>query len=532
MSWNIHDIMSSTEGLKTEAEDFTKTTKSHDIFCLQETKREVVYPNYRCFNKLRQDSRSGGICIGIHRSMSEGARVLETDCDDILAVKISTKGEELYIINTYDSPDESSFKKRTGNSDSETTLEKLICFINKMNFTPAHRVLLTGDFNARTRNCNHIVRGNSDTSPGEIIPDGLSGPVNDHERSSEDPVLNSRGELLLDFLACTNMSLLNGCTLGDVYGSVTCQTYNGSSVVDYVAVSPTLHTLVQSFKVLDMTMISDHRPCSTNLRITHLFSDAEKTLDAMEDAPNKYRWDNDSKTIGEDFAKDQLRGDIEQKAEEILRTVCHADDDVAKINSILVGVYNDIASNVIPRKGKPKQDTAKRTNSNRRIKPKQCWFDAECINAKRKLRSQAKRYGNNPADKQIRDEYYLIKRSYRQLTKDKKERYILELSSDIASGKNINWKRFKQLNRLKSTTTNLDVFDMKNFVTFFKDLYSKETLPRDKVDAFQSLMNNAKNNKINDLEDMLDCKIEIDELKTSIRSLKNAKACAEDLILN
>ena len=38
----------------------------------------------------------------------------------------------------------------------------------------------------------------------------------------------------------------------------------------------------------------------------------------MEDAPNKYRWDNDCKTIGEDFAKhykDQLRGDIEQKAE-------------------------------------------------------------------------------------------------------------------------------------------------------------------------------------------------------------------------
>ena len=88
----------------------------------------------------------------------------------------------------------------------------------------------------------------------------------------------------MDFLACTNMSLINGCTLGDVHGSVTCQTYNyGSSVVEYVAVSPTLHTLVKSFKVLDMTMISDHRPCSTNLRITHHFSDAEKkTLDAMD----------------------------------------------------------------------------------------------------------------------------------------------------------------------------------------------------------------------------------------------------------
>ena len=78
LSWNIHDGLDGCEGLKTEQEDFAKILSDCSVFCLQETKREINLPNYRCFNQLRNSSRSGGLCIGVHRSISENVKLMKT----------------------------------------------------------------------------------------------------------------------------------------------------------------------------------------------------------------------------------------------------------------------------------------------------------------------------------------------------------------------------------------------------------------------------------------------------------------------
>ena len=49
--------------------------------------------------------------------------------------------------------------------------------------------------------------------------------------------MNKRGKDFLDFLTCTNLTLLNGCTIGDIFGEYTNVNYNGKSVVDYAATS-------------------------------------------------------------------------------------------------------------------------------------------------------------------------------------------------------------------------------------------------------------------------------------------------------
>ncbi len=49
-------------------------------------------------------------------------------------------------------------------------------------------------------------------------------------------MVNPRGKLLLDFLACANLTILNGSVLGDSLGEFTSVNYGGASVVDYVAV--------------------------------------------------------------------------------------------------------------------------------------------------------------------------------------------------------------------------------------------------------------------------------------------------------
>ena len=67
--------------------------------------------------------------------------------------------------------------------------------------------------------------------------------------------INARGKLLLDYLACANLTLLNGCVLGDIMGELTSVNYNGSSVVDYADTSQELRRLVKNFKVQNLNVL-------------------------------------------------------------------------------------------------------------------------------------------------------------------------------------------------------------------------------------------------------------------------------------
>ena len=108
-------------------------------------------------------------------------------------------------------------------------------------------------------------------------------------RSSRDTVYNSRGKKSMDLLACTNLTLLNGNKLGDVFGEYTSINYNGASVVDYSAVSADLENLVMKFVVRDLNRFSDHCPCIGSLSIpTTEMIDAENRLQSLQDAPNSY----------------------------------------------------------------------------------------------------------------------------------------------------------------------------------------------------------------------------------------------------
>ena len=82
--------------------------------------------------------------------------------------------------------------------DYLTTLDILLDFTAN---NVIGEVYLAGDFNARTKNLNHVPVL-EDFDGYKEKPD--SGP-SDFRRKSRDSVLNSRGKLLLDFLASTNL---------------------------------------------------------------------------------------------------------------------------------------------------------------------------------------------------------------------------------------------------------------------------------------------------------------------------------------
>ncbi len=132
-----------------------KVLTQSTIFCLQETKQDFFLPNYECFNSNRKNSRSGGVCIGVHRSLSKEVRQVKTSCSDFQAITVYPNDDEskFTIINIYDSPEQSSYKaKRKAYSkdvaSNMTTLDLLLDF--KVKHPNLGEVLLLGDMNART----------------------------------------------------------------------------------------------------------------------------------------------------------------------------------------------------------------------------------------------------------------------------------------------------------------------------------------------------------------------------------------------
>ena len=296
LSWNIHDSITSKEGPKTNDPDFIQVLTQSMIFCLQETKQEVTLQNYECFNSTRPDSRSGGVCIGVHRSLSKEVKLLETDCPDFQALTVYPNDEKskFTIINIYDSPEQSSYKAKCKGEYScgtqrMTTLEQLLEFKSKN--PRIGEIILVGDLNARTGNLNY----DPDDEENDDDPEGVpsSHPI-EGNRSSQDRVVNGRGALLLDFLACCKLSILNGCSLGDILGEFTSVNYHGASVVDYMAATPNLLDSIKSFQVLDLTKFSDHKPILCKLDQQSNLTDPEVLLESLVDVPKSYKWtDND-----------------------------------------------------------------------------------------------------------------------------------------------------------------------------------------------------------------------------------------------
>ena len=228
MSWNIRRTNDRIRGPKNWDSDFKEHLQNSDIFCLQETKESFSIPNYKCYNKNRQNSNSGGVCIGVHRSVEKLASEVKIDSEDLIAVRMKnvmkSPMKNVIIVNVYDSPPNSSYKKRKRNDE---TLEDLFEFLTTLNNDD--EVLIVGDFNARTGDLNHECFPAIENWNNDRLASKISG-TKKVSRVSMDKVLKARGKKLLDIIASANLTIFNGNTLGDVNGRHTCHLYNGSSV--------------------------------------------------------------------------------------------------------------------------------------------------------------------------------------------------------------------------------------------------------------------------------------------------------------
>ena len=76
-------------GDKTSQQDFLSVLEKALIFCLQETKQTINIPNYICYNSNLKKSRSGGVCLGVHRTLEKDITLITTEDPDIVGTRRS-----------------------------------------------------------------------------------------------------------------------------------------------------------------------------------------------------------------------------------------------------------------------------------------------------------------------------------------------------------------------------------------------------------------------------------------------------------
>ena len=533
LSWNINDVKDSVLGRKTIHPQFVEQLHDQRIFCFQETKAEIKIPNYKCYNKLRSDSRSGGLCIGVHREYDHLVEPVDTSqFSDLMAVRLCKEfldgNEAVILVNVYDSPENSSYKARKRKQGHlKETLEDLGCFLSSLKWGTPY--IVVGDMNARTGNLSEPSVSNNDLLD-ELI-DG-SFQCKSHNmtstRNSEDETINERGRKLLDLASEADLKILNGSTVGDIFGRYTCLHYNGSSVVDYAMVSNCIMNSIDHFRVLDFTNFSDHRPITFRLRCNRTIKTCKPDV-RFTDPPSKYLWDPATSPIA--FQAAQSDPDFVRQCQDVRSQTCNSKEDAKEINNRLV----ELLSNAARKSLEPKRLLTTTTKRKSTRKPrKNPWFDSECIKSRIELRKACRNYCKSPTNEELRQFYYNNRKMHRRLIKAKKANHFSKLNKEIEENNNIKWDQFKTLKAQQSSNSDdMDLYDLANFYKFFKELYAEQTLGPELVAHLQDETASLQCREISEeVDEILNGEITLEELSKMIAKLKKGKAAAEDGILN
>ena len=215
------------------------------------------------------------------------------ESDDIVVVKLDRnffKFEfDLFLVCFYISPPNSSYAKKIPDY-TENTYAALNTVCARLR--QRGEVAMCGDANARTGTIPDYVTSCSAGALHDIYQEiGL--PVDSEEpRNNSDPtVVEPHSQLFIDTVINNQLKILNGRTLGDTTGKLTCHKSNGSSLVDYFVMTSWAREHVDSLQVRDFTSFSDHCPIVLNLTTFEPF-EAAFILPDFSKMPAGFKWDN------------------------------------------------------------------------------------------------------------------------------------------------------------------------------------------------------------------------------------------------
>lgn len=520
-SWNVGGLISKSYN-KLEDPEFIKQINSYDIAFLSEThtgfETHIGLDGFQHIQVCRPVSRNnryyGGLAILIRKPLRSGIKVLKNTSSEYQWIKLMKHffnfEKDLYICFSYVSP--CSFRTR---SDSDT-LEAIIRDIN--NFKNEGNILLCGDLNARTGSAPDFIQGDSDKhipfDPSYIIDTEIK------TRCSEDNKLDDRGKQLNDLCISSGLRILNGRSLGDLFGKFTCQTPNGASVVDYVISSEELLKDVIYFHVHPfLPLFSDCRSkVSVTLKATFT---REISHDRNTHMPGVFKW---NKFSSEFFLHVLQRKETSDKVASFMNKEFDTHEtDIDNACSLFEDIIQDAAQKSLTRKTPSK---SKKMNKK--------WYDEDLHVKRRIMNTKAKHMFQHPFDVSVRNNYYKHYREYRKLLKFKKKHFTKNLFSKLddleSSDPKTYWNLVNSLKNENNETNGPESnIDTSTWYEYFQNLNSIKSKFNAKVENLNQILSNSNNIKTFNL---LDTIIKDKEILNSISKLKNNKASGLDTIRN
>lgn len=376
--------------------------------------------------------------------------------------------------------------------DSFETLEKEIIELNGLEQSD---IILFGDLNAKTNTKNDYISFNKYDIFSE--PEGdfsMFFPLNRANRDTHD--MDKQGEKLIDFCKTLNLRIVNG-RVGSDKGIGNFTTRN-NTVVDYLLACPNFFPQFISFKVHDYDPLISDVHCPLTFEIKAKISNTNEESSADQTKPTS-KWDpKKAETYIENFHQIDL-SNIKNKLESLSIEPSHQ-----KLNDLITDI-NDIFQKTKIKTFPPKT---------KKLRKKKPWYDTATDKAKKNFSAARKRKSKVTS-------YH--GRFYKKLLHSKFKAHNQKTANRLRSSKTMDPRAFwNMLNQATNQKTHCNI-SPEEFEKHFKAL---------------NVSQNTDENEIENIEEEIICfnhlnaKIEEDELKKGLKSLKNNKSTGPDGILN
>ena len=449
---------------------------------------------------------SGGIAVYIKEHLVRGLeQVQDTELkviDDRVWYRLHKSffglENDLYIGLWYIPPSYSC--RHTQTEEMWAYFEKEISY-----FQMKGDLIIMGDLNARTgEKCDWIELDDRDNLP---LPDEYAVDTCIKPRVSMDKNVNSCGERLIDICIATGLKIVNGRFGTDEgLGKLTCNTYNGGSVIDYVLTEPAYFRHLCEFRVRDPLIVSDHCPIQLEIACQVLESPAEEPqlIQHCESNETHRKFKIDPTNMDcflEEINKQErvpvLKANIESM-------------DVTESSKLLEDHIRHIALD---------SGLLLHSRSKKMKRPHNCWFDDECKSQKCVTNKALKTWKTNLTNSILKEAFYEEKRKLKNLTRLKKREYMkaknsaLSLRNPKEFWRRINLRKRRKQSKLPQSVTATQWFDHFRGLHQMKDTHQTFTPPLSVVD------------------DTLDASISTEEAYDVMQQMKSGKAPGMDGIM-
>ena len=498
--WNCDGLLS-----KFDDPDLVTYLSGFSFICLCETFLEYFdhtrhFSNYDCYvspaRKLSgRGRRSGGVICLIAKSYSHLFAPVKTVTENVLLFKAKKElfgvGRDVMIICSYIPPQGSPYYDSIEESNGVLRLEE--CIIDVLQIHSDCEVMICGDLNARTG----MMDAGNITDWYETRHDGYAG-----ERCSEDSKTNDFGLSLLSMLIAFNLIILNGYFEGDKTGKFTYLSSTGNSVVDYCIVSPNLLPCCQSLQVLDCTL-SPHMYLILTMNSVH----QENYLPVSEASVKRIFWDNNMaelyiSNLQENLSNSSLLQILDNGGFDV-------NDAVERLTTSFVQSADFMSKTFVNRK------------QNSQKKP---WYDAECYSIRKRLRILLRWYRNDRSEPKKKD-YIECRRLYKELIRQKKRNYNIEMSSSLTGNvqnPELFWKCIRKICGGFYTLPNIPVHDWyEHFTAVF--CQSTHELSNDWEETI-----NQRHSRVVADDSSLNAPFEQSEIQLALTCLKSKKSPGVD----